>query len=109
MSHGFPESDWKLFRELREVALERLCERILDDAKDVISDSASSHHERFGRLFGLIRDQNNDIARAFDGPKRSSMLAHLGVIHSLGLLEPGDLARFSVKTRETVESLASIR
>ena len=109
MSQGFPESDWKVFRELREVALERLCEQILDDAANVIADSKNSHHERFGKLFALIRDRNHDIARAFDGPKRSAMLAQLGVIHSFGLLEADDMARFSPETRETVESLASIR
>ena len=25
--HDFPESDWKVFRELREVALDRFCRR----------------------------------------------------------------------------------
>jgi hypothetical protein len=109
MSHGFPESDWKVFRALREIALERLCERILDEASTIISDSGSTHHERFGQLFSLIRDRNHDVARGFDGPKRSAMLAQLSVIHSLGLLEKSDMARFSTETRDTVESLASLR
>jgi len=109
MSHGFPELDWKVFRELREVALERLCERILDEAATLISNPDRTHHQRFGELFGLIRDRNHDVARGFDGPKRSAMLAQLSVIHSLGLLEPADMARFSAETRETVESLASLR
>ena len=98
MSHEFPESDWKVFRGLREVALERLCERVLDEAANLISNTNSTHHERFGQLFGLIRDRNHDIARGFDGPKRSAMLAQLAVIHSLGLLEPSDMARFSAET-----------
>lgn len=109
MSHGIPESDWKVFRELRVVALERLCERILDEAAAVISNSSRTHHERFGELFGLIRDRNHDIARGFDGAKRSAMLAQLSVIHGLALLEPNEMARFSAETRETVESLASLR
>ncbi len=109
MAHGFPESDWKVFRELREVALERLCERILGEAAALISNSNSTHHERFGRLFGLIRDRNHDVARSFDGPKRSAMLAQLAVIQSLGLLEPSEMALFSAETRETAESLANLR
>jgi hypothetical protein len=109
MSHGFPESDWKVFRELREVALERLCERVLNEASTVISNSDCTHHERFGQLYSLIRDRNHDIARGFDGPKRSAMLAQLAVIHSLDLFENSDMARFSAETRETVESLASLR
>jgi hypothetical protein len=108
MSHGFPESDWKVFRALREVALERLCERILDEASTIISDSGGTHHERFGQLFSLIRDRNHDIARGFDDPKRSAMLAQLSVIHNLGLLEKSDMARFSAETRDAVESLAGL-
>jgi len=109
MSHGVPESDWKVFRELREVALERLCERILDEVATVISNSSRTHRERFGELFGLIRDRNHDIARGFDGPKRSAMLAQLSVNYSLDLLKPSDMARFSAETRESVESLANLR
>jgi hypothetical protein len=109
MSHGFPESDWKMFREVREAALDRLCERVLQEARSLISDSTNTHHERFRALFGLVDDRNRDIARAFDGPKRSAMLAQLSVIHGLGLLEPADLARFSDETRETIESLANLR
>jgi hypothetical protein len=62
MSHGSPESDWKVFRELREVALERLCERILDEVATVISNSDRTHHQRFGELFGLIRDRNHAVS-----------------------------------------------
>jgi hypothetical protein len=29
--HDFPESDWKVFRELREVALDRFCRRVLEE------------------------------------------------------------------------------
>jgi hypothetical protein len=109
MSHGFPESDWRVFRELREVALDRLCERALNEAEGVISDSSSTFHERFRQLFGLVAGRNHDIARGFDGPKRSAMLVQLSAICALGLLEPDELARFSEKTRQTVESLANLR
>jgi hypothetical protein len=37
------------------------------------------------------------------------MLVQLSAICSLGLLEPDELARFSEKTRKTVESLANLR
>jgi hypothetical protein len=109
MPHGIPESDWKVFRELREVALERFCDRALQESRSLISDSTNTHYERFRALFGLVGERNRDIARGFDGPKRSAMLVQLSVIHSLGLLEPTDLARFSDETRETIESLASLR
>jgi len=108
-SYGFPERDWKTFRELREIALERLCERALREFGAVIGNSEKSNHARFRDLYGLIGDRNHDIARAFDGPKRSSMLLQLSIIVCLGLLESEELARFSAETRETIETLAELR
>ncbi len=73
MPHGFPESDWKVFRELREVALDRFCERILNEATSLISDDSSTAHERFLKLCEHVGDRNHEIARAFDEPKRSEV------------------------------------
>jgi hypothetical protein len=102
------ERDWKVFRELREVALDRLCARILGEATAVIEDSAKTNHERFLELYRLIVDRNQDIARGFNAPRRSVMLSQLLFIHHLGLLEVEELARFSASTRETIESLAKL-
>jgi len=108
MHYGFPERDWKVFRELREVALERLCERALGDAMAVIENRDEPHHKRFLELFDLLVDRNQDIARGFDAPRRSAMLAQLSFIHSLGLLESDELARLSASTLEAIESRAKL-
>jgi len=107
-AYGVPEQDWKVFRELREVALERLCERALGDAMAVIEKRDESHHKRFLELFDLLVDRNQDIARGFDAPRRSAMLAQLSFIHSLELLESDELARLSASTLEAIESRAKL-
>lgn len=109
MTRSVPERDWKVFRELREVALERLCERGLGEAKAVIENPDKTHHQRFLELYKVLVDLNRDIGRSFDGPKRSAMIAQLSYIHSLGVLEADELARFSDGTRETLETLANLR
>lgn len=103
-----PERDWKVFRELREVALDRLCERALRDAKAVIESSSKTHHERFLELFGLVGERDRDIARGFDGARRSAMLGQLAFLHRLGVLEADELDRFSASTRETIEALGKL-
>ena len=45
--HDFPESDWKVFRELRELALERFCERVLDDIEPLRLNTSRNYHERY--------------------------------------------------------------
>ena len=108
MRTEIPERDWKVFREVREDALERLCERALRDAKALVEDSSRTHHERFLELFALVVEQNERVARGFDDPKRSAMLAQLAFLCGLGLLEGEELARFSEGTQERLRALAKL-
>jgi hypothetical protein len=107
MAQDVPETDWKVFRELREVAIERYCKRILDEVERFRADASRSHHERYLALYRWLRDRNEDLAHAFDDPRRSQMLWQLAAIHAHGLLESNELAQFTAKTRKTIESLAT--
>ena len=106
MSHGFPESDWKIFRELRELALDRFCKRILDQLETLRLDTSRSHHERYLDTFRFLQDRDDEVAHAFNDPRRSQMIIQLAAIHAYGLLEPDELARFTTETRDTIESFA---
>ena len=106
MSRDLPESDWKLFRELRELALERFCKRVLEELDPLARDGSRTHHERYIDVFGLLKERDGELARAFDDPRRSRMIQQLVTMHTLGLLEADELARFTPRTRETVEALA---
>jgi hypothetical protein len=109
MEHDVPESDWKLFRRVREPALERLCERVLDEVEAIRIDASRSHHERYRSLFALLRKRDAQIARAFDDPSRSQMIIQLANICALDLLVPGELERFTPQTRARVEFLTKER
>ncbi len=100
------ESDWKVFRKLREPALERYCERVLDEVDRISSDASRSHHERYLEVFQLLGDRNEMLARAFDDPRRSQMLRQLAAMHALHLLEADELARFPPDIRESIEAMA---
>ena len=106
MSHGFPESDWKIFRELRELALDRFCKRILDELERLRLDTSRSHHERYLDVFRLLQDRDDEVAHAFNDPRRSRMLIQLAAIHAYDLLEPDEFARFTPETRDTIESFS---
>jgi hypothetical protein len=44
------ESDWKLFRRLRQVALERFCARVLTELRSAVADTDDRYHERYLRF-----------------------------------------------------------
>ena len=103
MSRDIPERDWKVFRELHKVALGRLCERILAEARAEIERPGTTSHEKYLSLFKLIEDRDDDIARGFDDLRRSTALMQIGVIHSMGLLTGAELRRFSPETLRIIE------
>ena len=106
MPHNVPESDWKDFRELRELALQRFCERVLEELQPLTHDRSRSHHERYLAVFRLIRERDEQLAHAFNNPARSRMILQLAAIRALGLLSPDELERFTPETRSIVESVA---
>lgn len=105
ITRDFPESDWKLFREVRETALERLCERILHEVQEISSDPAAGFHDRYVRVFRLLERRDRELADAFDAPRRSQAMVQLARMNSLRLLEPEELARFTTSTREILALL----
>jgi len=102
----FTESDWKTFRELRDVALERFCRRVLEELEALRLDTSRTYHERYLDVFRWLQKRDEELAHAFNDPRRSRMIAQLAAIHAYGLLEPDELARFTPETRDTIESSA---
>ena len=92
-AHDFPESDWRILRELRQRALQRLCERALGEIRDASVASGKTSHEWFLDVYKLVHERNDDIGRGFDDPRRSRAFFQLAVMKSLGLVEPEELSQ----------------
>ena len=101
-----PERDWRVFRELQKVALERFCERVLREIDRIASSEDKSWHQRYGTVFGLIERKDAVLARAFDGPRRSRAMLQLVAIHSESLITQEELERFTPDTQERLRGLA---
>jgi hypothetical protein len=106
-AHHVPESDWKVFRELRELALEWFCKRVLEELEPLRRDTSRSHQERYLDVFRFLQARDEEFAHAFNDPRRSRMIIQLAAIAAYRLLEPHELERFTAPTRATVEWLAS--
>src|SRR5512134_1569337 len=80
MPESGPETDWRVFRELREVALDRFCRRVLEEATRICSDTSRGPHERYLEIYRLLQARDESLGRAFDDPRRSRMLWQLAAI-----------------------------
>jgi len=101
-----PERDWRVFRELRELALERFCERALREITDLAASEGSSWHQRYVKVYALLERRDDDLARSFDDPRRSTAILQLAAIYSHALLTEAELTRFTPETREWIRVIA---
>ena len=93
-----PEPDWRVFKEVRVVALDRLCHRILNECRTLCDDEALPLHNRYLQLYELIHKRAKEIERAFDEFSRTTAIACLIIMRQLGLLTQTELDRFSLDT-----------
>ena len=102
------ESDWKVFKPLREIALERFCERVLDEIARINSDSTKSKHERFLAIYRLVRERDKEIDPIFDYLRRSTAVRQLCAFRSHDLLTEQELRQFSPELVKSVEDIVEI-
>lgn len=105
MSRAIKESDWKLFRQLHPIVLDRFCQRALSEIAHVVADDGKSSHQRYLDIYRLIKRRDKELAHAFNDLRRSTALTQIAIIQSQGLFAEEELSRFSPETRNMVESI----
>ncbi len=102
------ESEWRALRALHRVALDRYCAQVLEECGRVVTDTNGSAHERYLRLYRLVRERDDTIAAAFNDMRRSRALQRLAAMIALGTVTTEELSQFSVGTRESATELADM-
>ncbi|HET7460766.1 MAG TPA: hypothetical protein VFJ82_05945 [Longimicrobium sp.] len=98
------EAEWKIFRQVREAALERLCGRIMEQSQKAMQ-GPGTNHERYLRLFQAVHDGDKEVAWAFNDFRRSTADQILAVMARLRLVTDDELARFQPNTQEFVRAM----
>jgi hypothetical protein len=101
---GFPESDWKILRRLKPIALDRFCERVLTKIGETAVGSGSAH-ERYLAIFSLIMDRDKELANCFNGMSRSNAMFLLIAMRSHDLITDEEMTEFSEDTQAVIREL----
>jgi hypothetical protein len=96
------EADWKKFKKLRAIALERFAERILNESQAICGETSKGAHERYGELYRLLQKRNKEMAQAFDDFRRSTATICLRDMFIHGLLTDEELSEFSSEVQRVV-------
>ena len=104
MPLNFPESDWKNLYRLKQLALDRLCRRILQEAGGIVDRAQEGgNHHAYLDLYKHIHASDEKVADCFNDWKRSRALAILMNWRSERLITDEEFADFSPETRAMVD------
>jgi hypothetical protein len=97
------ESDWKIFKEIKEKAIEKYCALALDEFKEAITDQSEHVHNRYLLLYKLVQNRDKQMALLFDDHSRSKATLQLIAIRGENLAEEELLAKLSDEFREQTD------
>src|SRR5690349_11680615 len=99
MRGDISERDWKIFRELHSVWLERFCDNVLNDAKRELGKTRDSKHESYLALYKLLQRRDRELANACNDFRRSTAVVQIAIIRKTGVITTEELERFSAEMR----------
>lgn len=99
------EDDWKHFKRIQAIALDRLCARLLKQLQQHCTATAGTNFERFEKALSTAKEGSNAYQRAFTDLRRSTAFTKLLEMVALGLISNEELKGFSAQTRMKVAEI----
>jgi hypothetical protein len=110
MPNNLSEPDWKILSRLKPLALDRLCQRILQESGGIITRAQQGrHHDSYLDLYRRIHESDETMSRCFDDFKRSQAIVILTNWRLEKLITEEEFAAFSPDTRALVDMLLKQR
>ena len=100
------ESDWKKFKKLKEAALKRFCDRVLEDSNRIIEQEGGSSHSKYLSLYKAITEADRTLASVFDYHSRSKATIQLMMLRTEGLIQDNELEELSEEFRRSTEPIS---
>ena len=98
------EPDWKRYKLLRELVIERFCAGVFDEAANIAARPDGTAHDRYCELYKLIMERDKEIVQLFDPLTRSRATMLLIGLCRLGLVTQDELCVFSEDLQMLVRS-----
>ena len=102
-----PESDWKTWRKMSNVALERFCSDALEGVRAITLREGSTH-ARYRELFAFLRERDDIIAAIFDDQRRLNAFLQMARALSENVLHSSEIGKLSEESQAIVRMLAGI-
>jgi len=108
MSRDIAESDWKIFKQLHPVALDRFFKKAVADIRPLLDAKEISAKDQFWDAFDLAKKRREEAAELFDDLRRSTAMLMIAALAAHKLITDQEMAKFSPDLRESVRSYLGI-
>ncbi len=89
------ESDWKIFKEIRDKAIDQFYVLSLEEFKEIVNNDSRHPQERYQQLYDSIQHKKKDVRNIFGYLRRSDAYTQLTAIRCNNLADKALLAKLS--------------
>ncbi len=93
------EADWKVFKKIKERALEKYCLECIAEYTAIMNRSDLSPHERYLLNYKTVQERDETLARIFNGLSRSRAFMQLVSIRMNDLADDDLVSQLSEEYR----------
>lgn len=97
------ESDWKVFVEIKDKAIETFCELALNEFREAMEKENEHIHNRYLLNYELVKNRNKQMSLLFDDHSRSKAWLQLLAIRGEGLADDKLVEKLSVEFRKQTD------
>jgi hypothetical protein len=105
MRDDIREADWKIFKELHGIAMERFFQRAVAGLALKAGNDRNTNRTRFWDVHEQVAADARAAAEMFDGSRRSRAMWMLLRWRAEGLIKEEEMGRFSIELQESVKSV----
>ena len=102
MTRTICEADWKVFRALHPIAMERFSARVLAEIDRILADTGRSAHARYLAVAKLVDRRDRELSEMFDDLRRSTALIQLARLRFCDLVTNEEFVQFGEETRGVI-------
>ena len=100
-----PEKDWKHFRSLNELIINRFSKDTISQISQIIaSKEIESKHEKYLKVYEYVRERDKILDNQLRDFRRSNAKLKILEIYRMGLIKPQEFDQFSDEVKDFVNS-----
>lgn len=97
------EANWKIFKQIKERALEKYYQQCLNEYVDIAARADLTLRERYGLHYQTVHDRDKNLADMFNGLSRSRAFYQLVQIRREGIADPELIAQLSEEYQRSTD------